>query len=277
MISGGNATVYVSDMDAAVRFYSETLGLTLTNRFGNHWATLEADPCYYSEKGAGLTIGLHPSSSKHADPGTAGGVGFGLETYEPAERVLARLQDNGVRITSEIIRYNGGNCFQLLDLDGLPTYVNEFPPDMVPLTDLGGQEHTPKVSPLGTRFGGHAIVYVSNMNAGVRFYSEKLGLPLTNRYGDHFATVEAGGLVLAIHPKTPRTPDPGKKGSVALGLQVDEPIERVVSRLTERGVRMTGESAPPDAGARVELEDEDGNTIYLWEPRAASARAAASR
>jgi catechol 2,3-dioxygenase-like lactoylglutathione lyase family enzyme len=277
MIAGGNATVYVTNMDAAVQFYTGTLGLTLTNRFGHHWATLESDPCYYSEKGAGLTIGLHPALPKHVAPGTAGGVGFGLETYEPAERVLARLQENGVRITSEIIRYEGGNCFQLLDLDGLPTYVNEFPPDMVPLTDLGGQEHTTKPSPLGARFGGHAIVYVSNMDAGVRFYSETLGLPLTNRYGDHFATVEAGDLVLAIHPKTPHTPDPGKRGSVMLGLQVDEPMERVVSRLTERGVRMTGESAVPDAGARVEFEDEDGNPIYMWQPHAASSRAAASR
>jgi catechol 2,3-dioxygenase-like lactoylglutathione lyase family enzyme len=277
MISGGNATVYVADMDAAVQFYTRTLGFTLTNRFGNHWATLEADPCYYSESGAGLTIGLHPASSAHAAPGTAGGVGYGLETYEPAERVMARLQEQGTRITSEIIRYEGGNCFVVLDLDGLPTYVNEFPPDMVPMTDLGGQEHTIKASPAARRFGGHAIVYVSNMDAGVRFYSEKLGLPLTNRYGDHFATVEAGNLVLAIHPKTPMTPDPGKKGSVTLGLQVDEPMERVVSRLSERGIRMTGETAPPDAGTRVEFEDEDGNPIYLWEPRAASARAVASR
>jgi catechol 2,3-dioxygenase-like lactoylglutathione lyase family enzyme len=128
-----------------------------------------------------------------------------------------------------------------------------------------------------TRPGGHAIVYVSNMDNGVRFYSETLGLPLTNRYGNHFATVEAGSLVLAIHPKTPNTPDPGTKGSVSLGLQVDEPLARVVTRLTERGVRFTGESPPPDAGGRVELEDEDGNPIYLWEPRAQSARATASR
>ena len=56
MISGGNATVYVSDMDTAVRFYTETLGLTLTNRFGNHWATLEAGPCYWTHGEAGLTI-----------------------------------------------------------------------------------------------------------------------------------------------------------------------------------------------------------------------------
>jgi hypothetical protein len=58
---------------------------------------------------------------------------------------------------------------------------------------------------------------------------------------------------------------------------VDEPIERVVSRLTERGVRLTGEGPVPDAGTRVEFEDEDGNPICLWEVRAASSRAAASR
>ena len=282
MISGGNATVYVADMDAAIQFYTGTLGLSLTNRFGNHWATLESAPCYWSESGAGLTIGLHPVSSAHAAPGTTGGVGYGLETYEPAERVMARLQDQGARITSEIIRYEGGNCFMLVDLDGLATYVNEFPSDMIPHSDLGGQEHTLKGDALrkngdAAGFGGHAIVYVSNMDAGVRFYSEKLGLPLTNRYGDHFATVEAGNLVLAIHPKTPNTPDPGKKGSVTLGLQVDERMERVVSRLTERGVRIMGEAAVPEAGKRVEFEDEDGNPIYLWEAKAVSLRAAASR
>lgn len=277
MISNGNATVYVANMDAAIQFYTGTLGLILTNRFANHWATLEAGPCYYSESGAGLTIGLHPASAAHAAPGTSGGIGYGLETYEPAERVMARLQEQGARITSEIIRYEGGNCFRLLDLDGLATYVNEFPPDMVPLATPGEQARTSTASALTPRFGGHAIVYVSDMDAGVRFYSEKLGLPLTNRYGNHFATVEAGDLVLAIHPKTPHTPDPGKKGSVMLGLQVDEPMERVVSRLTGRGVRVTGESAPPDSEARVEFEDEDGNPLYLWEVRAASSRAAVSR
>jgi hypothetical protein len=51
MISGGNATIYVSNMDAAVRFYTEVLGLKLTNRFGNHWATVQA--------GTTRLIGLH--------------------------------------------------------------------------------------------------------------------------------------------------------------------------------------------------------------------------
>ena len=73
-----------------------------------------AAPCYYSARGAGLTIGLHPASSAHAESGTSGGVGYGLEIYEPAERVMARLQEQGTPITSEIIRYEGGNCFMLL-------------------------------------------------------------------------------------------------------------------------------------------------------------------
>jgi predicted enzyme related to lactoylglutathione lyase len=42
MISGGNATVFVSSMDRAVDFYTGVLGCKLTNRFGDNWATVEA-------------------------------------------------------------------------------------------------------------------------------------------------------------------------------------------------------------------------------------------
>ena len=87
MISGGNATVYVSDMDAAVRFYSDTLGMKLTNRFGDHWATVEA--------GKSLTIGLHPASPDYPAPGTKGSVMLGLEIDEPIETVVARLKEKG--------------------------------------------------------------------------------------------------------------------------------------------------------------------------------------
>jgi catechol 2,3-dioxygenase-like lactoylglutathione lyase family enzyme len=277
MISGGNATVYVSNMDAAIQFYTTRLGFALTNRFGNQWATLDVGSSYWTEGHAGLTIGLHPASAKHPAPGTAGGIGFGFETYMPIENVVAMLTDRNVKVTSEIIRYEGGNCVALEVADGLATFINEFPPDMVPDSDLADDVADKEPSSPALVSGGQAIVYVSNMDAGVRFYTEKLGLKLTNRFEDKYATAEAGNLLLAIHPKTPMTPDPGKKGAVMLGLQVDEPMDRVMSRLTERGVRMSGESTSPDSGGRVEFEDEDGNPIYLWEPLAASSRAVASR
>ena len=60
--------------------------------------------------------------------------------------------------------------------------------------------------------GGHAIVYVAEMDAAVRFYSDVLGLNLTNRYGDKWATVEAGrNLVIGLHPRTARSPAPVRR------------------------------------------------------------------
>jgi catechol 2,3-dioxygenase-like lactoylglutathione lyase family enzyme len=272
MISGGNVTVYVSNMDAAVRFYTEAFGLSLTNRFGDRWATVQAGPSYWTtdEVGAGLVIGLHPRSPKHPAPGTKGAVGFGLETYAPIENVMARLAEHGVRITGDIIRYEAGNVVALADHDGNPTYVNEFPPDMVPESDLGARDGATDRAGSAMVSGGHAIVFVSDMDAAVRFYTEVLGLKLTNRYDNHLATVEAGRtLVIALHPRTPNIPaPPGTKGSMALGLAIDEPIDGVVSRLSKRGVRMTGEIDRSGRGALVELEDLDGNDLYLWENEA---------
>ena len=121
--------------------------------------------------------------------------------------------------------------------------------------------------------GGHAIVFVSNMDRSVRFYTEALGLKLTNRFGDNIAFVEAGRLVVAIHPKTPNTVDPGTKGSVMLGLTTGEPIDRVIGRLTTRGVRFTGPLARSAEGAFVPFEDPDGNVLYIWEESRAERQA----
>jgi catechol 2,3-dioxygenase len=272
MISGGNATVHVSDLDGAVQFYTGRLGFRLTNRFGQRWATVETGPSYWTTRhvGAGLTIGLHPHASNYPPPGTAGGVGFGLETYTRIEDVAARLRGRGVRIDPEIIRYEGGNLVSMVDQDGLPTYLNEFPPEM--LEDGDRSEASDALVS-----GGHAIVFVSNMDASVRFYTETLGLELTNRFGDNIAFVEAGRLVVAIHPKTPNTVDPGTKGSVMLGLTIDEPIDRVVGRLTTRGIRFTGPITRSEEGAFVQFEDPDGNVLYIWEEQRAEREQAETR
>jgi predicted enzyme related to lactoylglutathione lyase len=120
MISGGNATVFVSNMDAAVQFYTEALGLKLTNRFGNNWATVEA--------GKGLTIGLHPASPKYPAPGTKGGITIGLEVDEPIQEVLNRLNQRGVQIKGSIIQDQAGNFVHLSDPDGNGLYLWEVNP-----------------------------------------------------------------------------------------------------------------------------------------------------
>jgi len=135
MISGGNATVYVSSMDNAIRFYTEVLGLKLTNRFGNHWATVQA--------GQTLLIGLHPWSAKYPRPGTKGSVQIGLVVSrdEPIGDLAGRLRKHGVEV-SDIIKSEEANYISFADPDGNPIYVGDWDPDL-------DEEHEPH-QPVGS-------------------------------------------------------------------------------------------------------------------------------
>ena len=114
--------------------------------------------------------------------------------------------------------------------------------------------------------GGNATVFVSNMDRSVHFYCDVLGLRLTNRFGDHWATVEAGkGLTIGLHPASPKYPAPGTKGAMMLGLEIDEPIEGLVAQLNAKGAKITAPIVNDTAGRFVHLEDPDGNEIYFWE------------
>lgn len=114
--------------------------------------------------------------------------------------------------------------------------------------------------------GGNATIIVANMDDSIRFYTEILGLKLTNRFGHDWATVSAGeGLTIGIHPASPKYPHPGTKGSIILGLEIDVPVETAVSRLADQGVTVKGSIVRSEPGNFVSLEDPDGNDIYLWE------------
>ena len=115
MISGGNATVFVSDMDRVVEFYTRPLGLKLAERYGNHWAT--------AEDGQGLTIGLHPPSPQHPAPGTPGAIVLGLRITVPIEDARRQLEIAGVRILGDIVRSQEGNFLHLQDPDGNRMYL----------------------------------------------------------------------------------------------------------------------------------------------------------
>jgi predicted enzyme related to lactoylglutathione lyase len=128
MVTGGNATVFISDMDASVRFYTEILGLRLTNRFGNSWATVEA--------GKGLTIGLHPASPKYPAPGTKGATIIGLEIDEAIGSVVERLSRQGVKIKGSIVQSEPGNFVHLEDPDGNEIYFWEVERKAVPQSEL---------------------------------------------------------------------------------------------------------------------------------------------
>jgi catechol 2,3-dioxygenase-like lactoylglutathione lyase family enzyme len=125
--------------------------------------------------------------------------------------------------------------------------------------------------------GGNATLFVSNMDVAVQFYTGVLGLKLINRFGNDWATVEAGrGLTIGLHPASAKYPAPGSKGSMMLGLELDEPIENVVARLSDKGVRIKGSVVEDEPGKFANLEDPDGNPIYLWEIKREAAHEAGS-
>src|SRR5215471_723559 len=93
MFSSGNVTVYVSNMDRAVKFYSETLGLKLAYRFGDHWASVEV--------GKGLTIGLHPASSE-MPAGRVGSMSIGLELSGDIHEAVRTLEGRGLQFDGPV-------------------------------------------------------------------------------------------------------------------------------------------------------------------------------
>jgi len=118
MISGINATVFVSNMDRSVDFYTKTLGLKLTARYGDHWAGIDI--------GKGAAIGLHPAESpKSPKPGTSGSIQIGLSVDQPLDQVVADLQTKGVTFRGPIVDDGQVRIAFFGDPDGNDLYLCE--------------------------------------------------------------------------------------------------------------------------------------------------------
>src|SRR3954453_8962738 len=112
---------------------------------------------------------------------------------------------------------------------------------------------------------GNVTLYVTNMDRAVRFYTEALGLKLQYRFGDHWASVELGkGLTIGLHPASTENPA-GRKGSMAIGLELTGSIEDAMAKLGAKGVQFHGVVNDGKAGKFAHFEDPDGNTLYLAE------------
>jgi catechol 2,3-dioxygenase-like lactoylglutathione lyase family enzyme len=83
-ILGGNVTVMVTNMDTAINFYTEVLGLKLKNRYGDHWADI---------KGPGISIGLHPAD-KDIKIGDNLQIGFQVADLD---KTVAALEKKGIQ------------------------------------------------------------------------------------------------------------------------------------------------------------------------------------
>lgn len=77
--------VMISNMDQAIAFYEGILGLTVLNRYGNHYAELQTPD---------MLIALHPNTEK-ITVGNNMSIGFGVSDFDT---VVKDLQTKGVDI-----------------------------------------------------------------------------------------------------------------------------------------------------------------------------------
>jgi predicted enzyme related to lactoylglutathione lyase len=108
-MAAGVATVWVpvSDMQRAVQFYTETLGLALQGEQGDDWTEIDAN---------GLMIGLNGRETAGGPSG--GGAVISFQPDGDIEAEVARLRGAGVEFTGEISDHPWGRIAPLRDTEG---------------------------------------------------------------------------------------------------------------------------------------------------------------
>ncbi len=100
----------VSNLDQAVKFYTETLGLTLKQRWEDHYAEIETP---------GLIIGLHPSK-REINVGDNMSIGFIAETFD---QTVEELKEKGIEFNIQADGFS--QLAHFTDPDNNPLYLFE--------------------------------------------------------------------------------------------------------------------------------------------------------
>lgn len=115
---------------------------------------------------------------------------------------------------------------------------------------------------------------VDDVDAAIRFYTERLGFELTMRPGPGFAAVSRGDLRLLLSGMggpggaaqvmpDGRRPAPG--GWNRIQLEVED-LAATVATLRQAGARFRNEIITGMGGLQILLEDPAGNPIELFQP-----------
>ena len=114
LCSEGNVTVMVSEMNSAIQFYVEKLGLTLKVRYSDQFAQVVAP---------GLTIALHPADRQGRRSGRSEGLSIGLRV-DNLERTMKDLEGKGLKF-SPVVEDGPVRLASFKDPDGNPLYLAE--------------------------------------------------------------------------------------------------------------------------------------------------------
>ena len=102
-------------------------------------------------------------------------------------------------------------------------------------------------------------VMVTDMDRAVGFYEGVLGLSLVNRWGDHYAEIQAPDLLIGLHP---RSKEIVNGNNMSIGFGVTE-FDETIAELSARDITFRVEQ---DGWIRLAyFTDPDGNELFLAE------------
>ena len=112
-------------------------------------------------------------------------------------------------------------------------------------------------------------IFVEDMDRAVRFYTEVLNCRIQFHFANEWAQLKAqNGTTIGLHPASKEHPA-GVKGSISLGIEVPDSIQKVVEEMMAKGVKFLGPVRDDDQILYVEFEDPDGTPLYLAQPKQA--------
>ncbi len=100
---------------------------------------------------------------------------------------------------------------------------------------------------------------VSDLGQSVEFYTNIMGFDLIQRYGEHYAEIQAPDLKIGLHPAS----DKLKKGNnMSLGFSVKD-LDGEVATLEAHGLTV---KVVPDGWSRIaNFSDPDDNGMFMIE------------
>jgi len=87
-LNNARVNIMISNMDQAIDFYVNFLGLELLNRYSNHYAELDAN---------GFMIALHPTNDT-ISLGNNISIGLGVFNFD---ETISNLESKGIKFTLE--------------------------------------------------------------------------------------------------------------------------------------------------------------------------------
>ncbi|HEV3474173.1 MAG TPA: VOC family protein [Actinomycetota bacterium] len=109
----------------------------------------------------------------------------------------------------------------------------------------------------------HVYYWTSDMDRGVRFYQDVLGLPLVRRDGAEWALFDTGAVRFALHGATQGRPV--ERGGATAVFRVDD-LDAARTALEARGAAFDEHVGEVQGFARfASFRDPDGNVVQLIE------------